>query len=195
MLKIMKNEEKIFRAWLNRYLEDGGGLNRKQLAEKMDISASKLCYILTGRNRENGERYFQKFSFDLRQAALEATGVSYDAAVRIGQEELLPVKENMPSGFWEVVRKEIQASLPPPPGGDSSSPGPDPPLILTEHQKKVERFKDKDWGEHVNTLLLEIEELDPDAKEEVTDILQAKLKNLRRKSGPMQSPQEKSSES
>jgi hypothetical protein len=193
MLKIMKNEEKIFRAWLKRYLKDGGGLNRKQLAEKMDISASKLCYILTGRNRENGERYFQSFSFDLRQAALKATGVSYETAVRIGQEELLPVKENMPSGFWEVVRKEIQASLPPPPGENSRSPGPDPPVVLSEHQKKVEKFKDKGWGEYVNTILLEIEELDPEAKEEITDILEAKLKSARRRIRPTPGPQEKSS--
>jgi hypothetical protein len=80
-----------------------------------------------------------------------------------------------------------------PENNNNDPPGPDPPIVLSEHQKKVEKFKDKVWGEYVNTILLEIEHLDPDAKEEITEILQAKLKTARRRIRPTPGPQEKSS--
>jgi transcriptional regulator with XRE-family HTH domain len=70
-----------------------------------------------------------------------------------------------------------------------------PQSLYSEHQKMVERFKDKAWGQYVNALLLEIEELDPDAKTEITGILQEKLKYLRGKSNSRQDLQEESSAS
>ena len=184
MLKIMKNEEKIFRAWLNRYIDDGRGLNKKQLAKKLDISPSKLSYILTGRTKESGERYLQKLTFDLRQAALEATGVSYQEAIRIGQEEIDPIKNDLREQISEAIRDEIRASLPP-----------QTPNVhnLSEHQKMVERFKNKKLGKKINQKLLEIEKIDPEYLEEIDDVLVAKLKRLKTEPSKKQGPQERSS--
>jgi hypothetical protein len=57
-------------------------------------------------------------------------------------------------------------------------------VTLSEHQIMVTRFKDKARGQHLNTLLLEIEELDPGELDEVAETLQAKLRKLRKRRSP-----------
>lgn len=154
----MKNEEKIFRAWLNKYLSDGQGLNGKQIAAALDISPSKLSYILTGRKKETGERYFQNFPFDLRQAALEATGVSYEEAVRIGQDELDPIKDDIKERIGETVRNELKALMPGFTGGGISS---NITSIDQQHWKVVEKFQQKDKALQINQELVDLEAMDP----------------------------------
>jgi transcriptional regulator with XRE-family HTH domain len=158
MLKIMKNDEEIFRAWLRKYLADNRGMNRKQLAKKLNMSASKLSYILTGRTKESGERYFQKFPFELRQEALAATGVSYAEAIRIGQDELNPIKNDMRNQIGEIVRNEMKASL-----AALRSPPENENVIDLDHLhwKVVEKFQQKDKALQINQELVELEAMDP----------------------------------
>jgi transcriptional regulator with XRE-family HTH domain len=66
----------------------------------------------------------------------------------------------------------------------TASEQPEANVLVLEHQKMIERFKDKSRGKYLNTLLLEIEELDPDALDEIADNLQNRLKYLRKKSSP-----------
>lgn len=51
----------------------------------------------------------------------------------------------------------------------------------SEYQKMVRRFIDPKRGNHLNQILLKIEELDPDALDEIAVMLQAKLKYMRTK--------------
>lgn len=157
MLKIMKNEEEIFRAWLKKYLNDGGGLNGKQLADAMDISSSRLSYIVKGRKKETGERYFPKFPFDLRQAALKATGVAYEAAVQIGQEERNPIKDDMKDQIGETVRNELRALMP----GLTCQANSNITTIEQEHVKVIQQFQQKELALEINQLLLAVEKNNP----------------------------------
>jgi hypothetical protein len=68
-------------------------------------------------------------------------------------------------------------------------------VTQSEHQIMVTRFKDKARGKYLNELLLEIEELDPGALDEVTGILRVKIDTLRKRTSPAKPRQEGSSAS
>jgi transcriptional regulator with XRE-family HTH domain len=90
---------------------------------------------------------------------------------------------------------DYQAMITPEVKPDSRPPDDKKLLHLTEHQKMVSRFKDPPRGKYLNELLLEIEELDTDALNEVVGILQVKLNSLRGKKSSRKPHQDESSAS
>lgn len=65
---------------------------------------------------------------------------------------------------------------------------------LSDHQKMVERFKNKKLGESINEKLLAIEEVDPEYLVDLDEILEKKLQRLQEKTASKTpGPQEKSS--
>ncbi|KKM21976.1 hypothetical protein LCGC14_1630000 [marine sediment metagenome] len=54
-------------------------------------------------------------------------------------------------------------------------------LKETTHLKIISIFKDTEWAENINEMLLEIEGLDPDEKREIKGYLEGKLSTLKRR--------------
>lgn len=174
---IMGNRREAFSRALRYFIETGKNITQTRISKATGIAQGMISGMKTGK------RYGTEES---RRAVANFFGQPYEEFLKVGY-RLLAAEKN--AGL-----PDTQATPPRINYGRRSTDS-EPPIILSEHQKKVDLFKDPAWGEYVNALLLEIEELDPGARDRIKRMLEFERNELRRQSSPKPAQQDKSSTS
>ena len=76
MLKIMEDEQKIFRAWLYKIVKKDKTITGRKLAKKIGVKEPTLTAYHSGRKDETGEKKFPVIPIDKRNAILSVTKTS-----------------------------------------------------------------------------------------------------------------------
>jgi transcriptional regulator with XRE-family HTH domain len=174
----MDDNTEIFRHWLHKVIKKDKRITGKQLAALVKCDPSTISSYIRFRTRPDHSMQ------EAIKAELHVTDQEVTAQGRAEMNATLP-----------AVTGHGTASEQPPASPHRRATDTGNMVELSEHQIMVTRFKDKARGKHLNELLLEIEELDPGALDEVTGILRVKIDTLRKRTSPRQSPQDKSSAS
>lgn len=171
----MRMRQVFFRAWLQWICKSGPltvfgeKAKAKELAAAMGISAPTLSGLHSGRVMPGGDRHFPDINLHRQAEILHITGVNRNEAIDIGRRIQAASNLDLHKRV-DVIESKM-----------SNTPEKSNQIDLTEHQRKVERFKNKKLGESINEKLLEIEELEPDQLLEIDETLDIKLKRLKRK--------------
>jgi transcriptional regulator with XRE-family HTH domain len=147
---------------LIHFIETGKNVTQTKISKTTGIKQGMISGMKTGK---------RKGTEDSRRSIAAFFNKTYEEFLEIGQKLI------------DSENKAIISSTDSPPTLQTTVS--ERPIVLTEHQKMVKRFIDPKRGNHLNQILLKIEELDPDALDEIVVMLQAKLKHMRAKSSPM----------
>lgn len=160
MLKIMGEDTKIFRAWLQQYIKEDSSLSAKTLAKMIGISAQRLSQYYAGR-LDNGVRTFPKIPKPIRQAILEATGTEYSEMLEGGKKALSPearVPEENPDNLIYFNNQ-----------------------IEREHWEVLKTFNDKETALQFNSFLAKLEKLNIKKYEEIYGMVRGLVKEIEQK--------------
>jgi transcriptional regulator with XRE-family HTH domain len=177
---VMDNRREAFSRALRYFIENGKNITQTRISKATGIKQGMISGMKTGK------RYGTEES---RREIAAFFGKPYEEFLQIG-ERLIDAESKAGLSGTAPTASEQPPATPHRRATDTGNM-----VTLSEHQIMVTRFKDKARGKYLNELLLEIEELDPGALDEVTGILKVKIDTLRKRTSPRQSPQDKSSAS
>ena len=174
MLKNMEKEMEIFRAWLQKYVNEDKKITGVTLAKKIKekgfkSSKATISAYVTGR-LVNEERKFTKIPIDVRKAIVEIVGITKDQILKEGQ-KILSLKEK------NSTEREDDECLTCQKNKDNVFKINDP--LEAEHLKIIRQFRNKHMACTLNKYLVELEALDDTALAEIVVDIKNKLKEAK----------------
>lgn len=128
---VMENKQKIFTAWLKRYIKIDKKTTGKRLAALIDVDPSTISSYIRYRTKPNSE---------IMESILKATKVDHDKMLKEGAEqlEIERLKEKEQNNMVEFNSK-----------------------IEKEHYEVIKRFKDSETAKDFNDVLVRLEKISP----------------------------------
>jgi len=109
MLKIMENEQEIFRAWLFKIVKKDKTITGRELAAQIGVKEPTLTAYHSGRKDEAGEKKFPVIPFDKRKLILKITETAHEQMMKIGRAELHPDTIDLRKIVSDTVDIKIKA--------------------------------------------------------------------------------------
>jgi len=181
MLKIMENEEEIFRAWLKKHVKYDRVITGTKLAKLIGVPGPTITAYHSGRMNDNGERKFTRIPYSVRKKISEVTNTPYEEILKAGRAELAPyttpdVLSEKVSDMEDALKKLTAESK-------NRAINDLEGHHISKHQKLVLEFSQAELAFDINHKLVELERLAPTELEEINDIIDIKLRKFRRLPG------------
>jgi len=168
MLKNMEPEMEIFRAWLQKYVNEDKKITGVSLADKLkkkELKSSKatVSAYVSGR-LIYGERKFTKIPFEIRQAISEIVNIPYKQILKEGS-EILSLK---PASDIEKRLQKLESQY----SSTIQSQGKPLDMVTELHRNLIDKFRQKKLAYELNELLLEIERINPESLKSALETLE-----------------------
>jgi transcriptional regulator with XRE-family HTH domain len=128
---MIKNDQKIFCAWLKLHIKVGKAITGKELASLIGVDPTTISSYI---------RYRTKPNPDIMEKILKVTNVSYDEMLKKGNEQLeIDIREKEEKNNMVEFNSKIEK----------------------EHYEIIKRFKDSETAKDFNDVLVRLEKLSP----------------------------------
>jgi hypothetical protein len=182
MLKIMEDEQKIFRAWLYKIVKKDKTITGRKLAKKIGVKEPTLTAYHSGRKDETGEKKFPVIPIDKRNAILSVTKTSDKEMMEAGRQEIVPpqnidqkIEAKVDAKFKEYTANIQTATGQLKTNGDIIDfKNPD----QVRHHQLLNKFPNTKEALEMNELALEYVQKDPNAIKELIKYIKYQMSQI-----------------